>query len=377
MHRHLCRILRPCPWRYVSAGCWLICTLLSVWVAGNSAACAREEQRLSPAAGLLYYAKDDRSGAADNSAAIANPYITGALFQIVWSEVERRDGECDWSGFDRRIAPWIKANKKVAVRFLWSTSGYWPRPFYKTPTPRWVWEQGAVHVLHAESGTEIPLAWDPIYERYARRFMEQFARRYAKLPQLLFVDVTPGAETNPYRFGTIARRTPQFQQQFSLAKASDGRAYSDELWLQTVKRWIDAAKSTFPQTPLLVTLNVGGLSRQDRSVAIGDYCVSKGLFVGQNGLGGNSYRNKSQGRAAAFVRWSRSGPLFFEMVHASGRGTGSLMEVMQAAERIGCSYLNVYPEDVLRGTRGQPGYDPEFEGALKYGHETLLRLHRE
>jgi hypothetical protein len=33
--------------------------------------------------------------------------------------------------------------------------------------------------------------------------MERLADRYDGNPNLLFVDVTPGAETNPYRFMTI------------------------------------------------------------------------------------------------------------------------------------------------------------------------------
>jgi hypothetical protein len=34
-------------------------------------------------------------------------------------------------------------------------------------------------------------------------------------------------------------------------------------------------------------------------------------------------------------------------------------------------HLNVYPEDVLRGTRGQPQYDPIYEEALAYGARVL------
>ena len=328
-----------------------------------------------PASGLLYYGKNDVRRSADNTVAIANPYITGALFQVVWSEVEKSDGQYDWSELDRWMQPWIAANKQVAVRMMWSTSGYWPRPFYKTPTPNWVWDKGAQFALHAPSGTEIPLAWDPIYKKYAWRFLEQFASRYGDSPHLLFVDVTPGAETNPYRFGTINRRSPEFKETFKLARASDGRVYSDALWLETVKEWIDAASDSLPTTPLLVTLNVGGLEAPDRSVQIGEYCVAQGICVGQNGLSGRSFLSTQRGRAAALVRWSRTTPLFFEMVHRSGQRTGSLMEVMQAAERIRCNYVNVYPEDVLMGTRGHENYASSYEVALRYGHETLARIH--
>jgi hypothetical protein len=147
--------------------------------------------------------------------------------------------------------------------------------------------------------------------------------------------------------------------------------YTEDLWLETIKEWVDASARTFRKTPLLVTLNVGGLQSGDRSVSIGDYCVARGFYVGQNGLAGGSYRNTEAGRSAAFIRWAGETKLFFEMVAGSGRRTGTLMEVMKAAERIQCSYLNVYPEDVIRGTRGQPKFDPIYEEALAYGARVL------
>ncbi len=329
--------------------------------------------RRAPAAGLLYYAKADYAFA-DNRAVIANPYISGALFQVIWSEVEKEEGKCDWRELDAWIAPWLAAGKSVAIRLMWVTSGAWPKPYYRTPTPRWVWAKGAKHAYLAATGTEIPLVWDPIYRRCAERFLAQFAARYGDLPQLVFADVTPGAETNPYRFGLNNPANLAFKDTYAQTPASDGRTFSDELWLATVQEWIDASLRLLPRTPLLVTLNVGGLRGGDRATVIGDFCVARGLYVGQNGLSGRSYAEDSA-RKRAFLAWSGSTRLFFEMVARTGGRTGSLMEVMQAAERIRCHYLNVYPEDVQRGTRGQPGFDPAYEAALKYGHETLRRLH--
>lgn len=325
-----------------------------------------------PGAGILYYAKADHAFA-DNAAVIANPLVCGALFQVIWSEVEKEKGKPDWSEIDRWIAPWLKAGKKVAIRIMWCTSGNWPKPYYKTPTPNWVWREGAKFVLHPPSRTEIPLPWDPIYKGHAWHFLEEFAARYDDNPGILFLDVTPGAETNPFRFGTIAKTDPGFKETYERARASDGRSYDDDLWLATVKEWIDAADRKFKRTPLLVTLNVGGLRGPDRSVEIGDYCVGRGFYVGQNGLAGHSYEDVSSGRAAAFARWSKSTKLFFEMVAGSGGRTGTLMEVMKAAERIRCSYLNVYPEDVIRGTPGQPRFDPAHAEALAHGARALAR----
>ena len=332
---------------------------------------AQAQPAARPGAALLYYAKSDYAFA-DNTAVIANPYIGGALFQVIWSEVEKQDGICDWSQVDAWIAPWLKAGKNVAIRIMWSTSGNWPRPYYKTPTPQWVWKKGAVFAFHPPSGTEMPLIWDPIYQQYAWRFLAQFAARYGDNPHLLFVDVTPGAETNPYRFGTINRTDPGFKDTFEKIKASDGRTYSEELWLATLKEWVVASKQALPRTPLLVTLNVGGLRVSDRLGTIGDYCASHGMYVGQNGLAGHSYQDAEAGRTQNFLRWGETTKLFFEMVQRSGGRTGTLMEVMQAAERIRCNYLNVYPEDVLAGTPGGKGYNPTSEAALKDGYEALV-----
>ena len=334
----------------------------------------QQTQRLprQPEAGLLYYAKADYAYA-DNANVINNPHIVGAMFQVIWSEVERENGVCDWSQLDQWIEPWLEGNKRVAIRIMWSTSGYWPKPYYKTPTPNWVWQEGAKFAFHEPSRTEIPLIWDPIYQEYAWRFMEQFAARYDNNPNLLFVDLTPGAETNPYRFGTINRRNPEFREEFEEIKASDGRSYSEELWLETIKQWVDASDRIFRNSPLLITLNTGGL-RTNHMAAIGDYCVSMGFYVGQNGLKGSSYMGSVGGRVSLFHGWANDTKLFFEMVARSGPRTGSLMEVMEAAERIHCSYLNVYPQDVLRGTPGQPDYDPAYEEALAYGASTLGRL---
>lgn len=352
--------------------CFSVARLAGIFFAVALVATATERPAREPAAGLLFYAKADYA-TADNSRVIANPAICGALFQIIWSEVEKKDGQCDWSEVDRWIAPWVKGGKKFALRVMWSTSGYWPKPYYHTPTPAWVWARGARHIDHPASQTEIPLIWDPVYRKYATRFLEQLAARYGDNPALLFVDVTPGAETNPYRFGTINRVDPGFKIAFENAAASDGRTYSDALWLDAVEGAVDAANRALPHTPLLVTLNVATLSGADRMREVGDYVAAKGVYVGQNGLGGGSYRDSAAGRTQAFLGWSKGTRLFFEMVQRSGGNTGTLMEVMQAAVRIHCNYLNVYPEDVLQGTRGEAGYDPAFEAALRYGAEALAR----
>jgi len=155
------------------------------------------------------------------------------------------------------------------------------------------------------------------------------------------------------------------------AAASDGRKYSHELWLETVKQAVADAAVIFKRTRLLVTLNVGTLDGPSQMQAIGDWCVSKGCYVGQNGLRGNNYA-KDGPRASPFLTWGQQTKLYFEMLDATSAGTtGPLIDVMKRAEAIGCDYLGVYSADVLKGTPGQPNYDLEYATALEYGARAL------
>jgi len=319
-------------------------------------------------AGLLFFASYPER---DNAAPTTNPHIVGALHTIYWSSVEPRDGQFDWADIDQRLARWTKANKKVALRIMWSSSGNWPEPAAKHPTPPWVLDKGAVTVHSNSSNTDIPLIWDPVYRKYALRFLQEVARKFDGDPNVLFIDVTPGAETNPYRFRRINVQEPQFKQRFAETAASDGRKYSHELWLETVKQAVSDATGVIKKTKLLVTLNVGSLDGPSQMQPIGDHCVALGCYVGQNGLRGNNY-SKDGPRASPFLTWGQKTKLYFEMLDATSAGTtGPLMDVMKRAESIGCDYLGVYSADVLKGTPGQPSYDAEYEKALEYGARAL------
>lgn len=354
--------------------------VLLIWFVSipiDSAEAANRSPR-DPRGGIFFYAKE---GYDANTAAIANPNALGNWVQFYWSEIEKEKGRYDWSLIEARMKPWVTAGKKVAFRVYWIGSGYWRHPAARTATPQSVWDEGAKFVKHAGSGTEIPLPWDPVYQRRAFAFLIALAERYDANPNVLFFDVTPGAETNPYRFVAFNQRTPEFKNEYASTPASDGRKYSDELWLATVRGWIDATDRIFKQLPLVVTLNVGTLNlgdaHKDYSVEIGQYAVDHGFYVGQNGLHGESYIGDS-GRKAAFLKWSKQTRLVFETLGDAGTSTaygkkplGTLREIIDAANRVNAHYLLPYPVDVLKGTKGQPNFDPEFADALAYGARTL------
>jgi hypothetical protein len=365
---------------------WAIGSLMLFAIAqtpGVAAATPKRPPR-EPSGGIFFYAKD---GFYDNTAPAANPHVLGVWIQFYWSQIEPEQGRFDWSRIDARMRPWLAAGKKVAMRVYWVGSGYWNDPAARTATPAWVWREGAKYVKHGPSGTEIPLCWDPVYQKYAARFMAEIARKFDDDPNVLFIDVTPGAETNPYRYVAFNQLTPEFKQQYAATPASDGRAYSDELWLATVRAHIDTADRIFRSLPVVITLNVASLNLRephDYSVAIGDYAVQHGCYVGQNGLAGRSYseaRPADGSRQAAFARWTARGSrVVFETLGDANSQTrfgkvplGTLREIIDAAKRGSAGYLLPYPRDVLKGTRGQPDYDPAYEEALAYGARILQR----
>jgi len=114
----------------------------------------------------------------------------------------------------------------------------------------------------------------------------------------------------------------------------------------------------------------------------------------QNGLSPASLPAGTR-RRELFDGWAKQTRLCFEMVDATGetlnsllakwgkppvpvrpgteRNTATLMDYVKAAERLQASYLNVYAEDVIKGTRGTATYDPAWEEALRYGAAALGR----
>lgn len=361
----------------------LVATLCPVGIGAFAAEPVAKRPPRDPSGGIFFYAKGPDY---DNTAAIKNPHVLGVWIQFYWSQIEREPGKYDWSVIDRRMKPWLEAGKKVGMRVYWVGSGYWGDPAAKTATPAWVWKEGAKYVKHGPTGTEIPLCWDPIYQKYSHRFMEEIARKYENNPNILFIDVTPGAETNPYRYVAFNQLTPEFKNEYAATKSSDGKTYSDMLWHETVKAHIDAADRIFKSLPIVITLNVATLNldgqRNDFASEIGRYAMERGCYLGQNGLSGRSYmpaRGADNPRKRVFAETAgRGSRIVFETLGDANSQThfgkvplGTLKEIIDAARRGSAGYLLPYPRDVLRGTRGQPNYDPEFEEALAYGARVL------
>ena len=319
-----------------------------------------------PDHGVLYYGS---YGHDDDALVVGQPWLAGALIQVYWSELEPSEGSYQWAALDRRIDVWASAGKHAAVRVMWSTSGAWPDPRAKHPTPAWLLARGAGIAVHTGTATEVPLFWDPAYQAAARRFLAALEGHLATRPGVLFVDVTPGAETNPYRMGTLDD-DPAFRTTFTAALASDGSRYDDARWGQALDDYLVAVATSPSAIPRVVTLNQGGLlGAPSRLGTIGDRAVGLGMWVGQNGLRGDSYATEAA--SARWWGWAAQAPLCFEMSAATGGEVGTMAEVVAAARRVRASFLNTYAVDVLRATPGTATYDPAWAAALAEAAATL------
>src|SRR5262245_16555892 len=97
--------------------------LVFVFAAAVASLAAAPRVTREPAGGIFCY---EGYSYRDNTEAMKNPYVIGPLFQLYWSEIEKKPGEFDWSAWDRRLAPWLEAGKKFALRIMWCSSGNWP-----------------------------------------------------------------------------------------------------------------------------------------------------------------------------------------------------------------------------------------------------------
>jgi len=312
-----------------------------------------------PVAGVLFYAN---YGQKTDPLVLANPTITGGFYMIYWSEIEKTHGQFDWAQLDAHIAEWKAVGKGIALRIVWSSSGYWAHPMAKTPTPQWVLDAGARYAYHPDSGTQVPLFWDPVYLKYAHEFLGAIGTRYDANTGMMFIDATPAAETNPYRFGTIDKKDPTFRDVFLTTAASDGTKYSASSWWTMLQTYIGSVKSHFPTLPVLVTLNKAGMPGEpSRLQEAGDLATSKKLWVGQNGLKGNSYTGTG---ADPWLTWGATTQVFFEPASAAGGTTGTMQQIVDACQRAGCNWLNVYYSDVFKATPGSSTYSASWDTAL-------------
>jgi hypothetical protein len=178
--------------------------------------------------------------AGDNSSADAHdPYLAGVNLDYYWSQIEPARGRFDWSVIDKDMAPWVNAGKKVILRISTSGEFGWDPPYSGQGTPRWVLADGT-RTIH-DNGETLPVYWDRAYLTDYNVFVENLAAQFNGNRHIAFVEagIGMGGETLPETNASLAG---------IYRWRIDG--YTDNLWLNTVKKIALIFKSHFTKTPV-------------------------------------------------------------------------------------------------------------------------------
>ena len=115
------------------------------------------------------------------------PLFNWVLIDWDWASLEPKEGQFDWSSFDRVVQYWAARDKNAVVRF-WVTddAGWNGRPGAKV-LPQWLWDKGLRYREYTGNGgvkQHEPDYLDPSYKGVylpaLKNFLAAFAQRYDK-----------------------------------------------------------------------------------------------------------------------------------------------------------------------------------------------------
>lgn len=105
-----------------------------------------------------------------------NDCLDGVFIRVHWENIEKSNGDYDWSHLDWAVELAHKHGLQYKVMLQPGRN-----------TPDWVYEEGAVPFettfpwpMRSEYGqkTKIPVPWDPVYQFYFRKMLKKFGDRY-------------------------------------------------------------------------------------------------------------------------------------------------------------------------------------------------------
>jgi hypothetical protein len=117
-----------------------------------------------------------------------NRNLSGVCLHVLWNEIEKVPGKPDFSMVDKTVAEFQRLGMKYEL-------GFGPGAH----TPKFIFDEGAQafstkvpnpHRANFGETIQIPIPWDPIYQREFSRRIEQLGNRYAQDPLCVSVVLT-------------------------------------------------------------------------------------------------------------------------------------------------------------------------------------------
>lgn len=188
----------------------------------------------------------------DNSATLAtNPAVVGKHLNYPASLIVPVEGQYNFAQIDKDMRPWVDEGKQIQLRISWSGWGGWVSPKVLSWTPDWVYAKG-VKSTTASDGSKKPEYWNPTYLSALSDFATALAQKYDGNPNILgiVIAVGDGSETKVDTKNDTNR-----------LKRWQAIGYTDQLWLDTIKKIITIYHGAFTKTPLILLPNasfIGG-----------------------------------------------------------------------------------------------------------------------
>lgn len=166
-----------------------------------------------------------------------HPHVDGVLLRFSWAELEPRRGKFRFDIVEQRIAPWVKARKKVIVGISLTAQreGF---------TPDWVFARcPAVNFIR--TGKNAPVrqikCWDPAFLPLTEGLITAFGKRYCDDRRIEAVMIGVGH----LGFLTAAPNAGG-------ARAFIENGWTPKLWTEYALKLTERYRRAFPDKPLLL-----------------------------------------------------------------------------------------------------------------------------
>ena len=301
-----------------------------------------------------------------------NPHISAGRKQAYWKEVNPAEGEFDWQVYDEAIQKAQSVGKKAVLALSISGYGGWNNPNAADGVPVWVYENGeGLGVDYLEWNgppyTKYPIFWSENIKTHFQTLIEKFGARYNNHPCVEYVIIGLYPEMN------LGKDANNLQQDWLNA------GYTDSLYENTVKWYIDLYTKNFPDTQFslacLSSKPIGTMSTsrfEELRNTISAYLNS----IPNGGIENNAMRDLSSWGFIQqwFREYYQTTYITYEAVDksdvAGGRG-GNFRFMLENGLTAHADYFQLYYEDILIATPGTPDYDPEYENALTFAAKQI------
>ena len=297
---------------------------------------------------------------------IDNPYVVGGRKQAYWAEVNPEQGEYDWQEFDDALQIAHNAGKKVGLIIPIAGYGGWQDPYAANGVPDWVYPMGegeGVDYLEWDGPpyTRFPVFWSNAIKMHCQTLVEAFGARYDGHPDLEYVIVGLYPEMN------LGKNANDLQQEWLDA------GYTDDLYENTVKWYIDLYAANFPDTQLsLACLSSKpiGLMSTVRFEELRNNISAHMDSIPNGGIENNALRERSNWDFIQqwFRKHHETTHVMYEAVDKSSGGgrAGNFRKMLENGLTAHADHFQIYYEDIKVATPGDPNYDPEYEAALAF-----------